>query len=594
MRVADHRDVLIAPVISEKSYGLLDENKYTFIVDPDANKTEIKIAVEKVFGVKVVSVNTQNREGKRVRTRRGFGRRVEHQARHRLRGRRRPHRHLRRSGLLTAGPGRERGTSWESASTSRQRRAAVARRSPTSWRSPGPRRRSHWSSRCPGRAGGTTRGGSRRATRAAGTSAPTASIDFRRADKDGVPATVAHIEYDPNRTARIALLHFADGEKRYIVAPNKLKQGDRVETGPSADIKPGNNLPLRNIPVGTVIHAVELRPGGGAKIARSAGSSVQLVAKDGPYAQLRMPSGEIRNVDVALPGHRRRGRQRRAVEHQLGQGRPHALEGQAPDRARRGHEPGRPPARRWRGQDVRWPPPGQPERQARGPHPRRRTRPPTSSSSAGARPARSAEDRHATQPEEGPLRRRPPGQEGGRPERQGDQERDQDLVAPLDDRPGRCSGTPSPCTTGASTSRCSSPRTWSATSWASSPRPGRSAATSRTTARPSAASRRQPARRVSRQQHDSTRTEQGESDGSQGPGTVRPCHAHEGPPCGGPHSWAAGCAGAGRAAVRAAGRERAGRQGARQRHRQRRAQPPAHRRVDAVRRRRRTSTRVRP
>ena len=123
-------------------------------------------------------------------------------------------------------------------------------------------------------------------------------IDFRRADKDGVPARVAHIEYDPNRTARIALLHYADGEKRYIIAPNKLKQGDRIETGPSADIKPGNNLPLRNIPVGSVIHAVEIKPGGGAKIARSAGSSVQLVAKDGPYAQLRMPSGEIRNVDL--------------------------------------------------------------------------------------------------------------------------------------------------------------------------------------------------------------------------------------------------------------------------------------------------------
>ena len=123
-------------------------------------------------------------------------------------------------------------------------------------------------------------------------------IDFKRADKDGVPAKVAHIEYDPNRTARIALLHFADGEKRYIIAPEKLKQGDRVETGPSADIKPGNNLPLRNIPVGTVIHAVEIKPGGGAKIARSAGASVQLVAKDGPYAQLRMPSGEIRNVDL--------------------------------------------------------------------------------------------------------------------------------------------------------------------------------------------------------------------------------------------------------------------------------------------------------
>ncbi|MEZ7932781.1 MAG: 50S ribosomal protein L2, partial [Candidatus Nanopelagicales bacterium] len=120
-------------------------------------------------------------------------------------------------------------------------------------------------------------------------------IDFKRADKDGVPATVAHIEYDPNRTARIALLHYADGEKRYIIAPNKLKQGDRIETGASADIKPGNCLPMRNIPVGTVIHAIEIKPGGGAKIARSAGAGVQLVAKEGAFAQLRMPSGEIRN-----------------------------------------------------------------------------------------------------------------------------------------------------------------------------------------------------------------------------------------------------------------------------------------------------------
>ena len=123
-------------------------------------------------------------------------------------------------------------------------------------------------------------------------------IDFRRDDKDGVTAKVAHIEYDPNRTARIALLHYLDGTKRYILAPTKLKQGDIIENGPGADIKPGNNLPLRNIPVGTVVHAIELRPGGGAKIARSAGASVQLVAKEGTKAQLRMPSGEIRNVDV--------------------------------------------------------------------------------------------------------------------------------------------------------------------------------------------------------------------------------------------------------------------------------------------------------
>ena len=123
-------------------------------------------------------------------------------------------------------------------------------------------------------------------------------VDFKRYDKDGVPAKVAHIEYDPNRTARLALLHYVDGTKRYILAPTRLRQGDMIENGPEADIKPGNNLPLRNIPVGTTIHCVELRPGGGAKIARSAGNSAQLVAKEGSRAQLRMPSGEMRYVDV--------------------------------------------------------------------------------------------------------------------------------------------------------------------------------------------------------------------------------------------------------------------------------------------------------
>jgi large subunit ribosomal protein L2 len=123
-------------------------------------------------------------------------------------------------------------------------------------------------------------------------------VDFKRYDKDGVPAKVAHIEYDPNRTARIALLHFADGEKRYIIAPNGLGKGSQVEAGEAADIKPGNNLPLRNIPVGTTVHAVELRPGGGAKLGRSAGASIQLVAREGKNATLRMPSGEMRMVDV--------------------------------------------------------------------------------------------------------------------------------------------------------------------------------------------------------------------------------------------------------------------------------------------------------
>jgi large subunit ribosomal protein L2 len=120
-------------------------------------------------------------------------------------------------------------------------------------------------------------------------------IDFRRT-KDGIPAKVASIEYDPNRSARIALLHYVDGEKSYIIAPDGLKVGDRVMSGEGADIKPGNALPLRNIPVGTTVHAVELRPGGGAKLGRSAGNRIQLLAKEGTKAALRLPSGEIRQV----------------------------------------------------------------------------------------------------------------------------------------------------------------------------------------------------------------------------------------------------------------------------------------------------------
>jgi large subunit ribosomal protein L2 len=120
-------------------------------------------------------------------------------------------------------------------------------------------------------------------------------IDFRR-NKDGVPAKVATIEYDPNRSARIALLHYLDGEKRYILAPEGLKVGDRVVSGEGVDIRPGNALPLRTIPVGTVVHAVELRPGGGAKLGRSAGNQIQLLAREGHNAALRLPSGEIRLV----------------------------------------------------------------------------------------------------------------------------------------------------------------------------------------------------------------------------------------------------------------------------------------------------------
>src|SRR3954452_15763190 len=122
-------------------------------------------------------------------------------------------------------------------------------------------------------------------------------VDFKRT-KDGVPAKVAAIEYDPNRSARIALLHYLDGAKAYILAPARLRVGSLVESGPTADIKPGNALPLENIPTGTMFHNVELKPGQGGKMARSAGSSVQLVAKDDGYGVLRLPSGEMRRVPL--------------------------------------------------------------------------------------------------------------------------------------------------------------------------------------------------------------------------------------------------------------------------------------------------------
>jgi large subunit ribosomal protein L2 len=120
-------------------------------------------------------------------------------------------------------------------------------------------------------------------------------IDFKR-NKEGIPAIVERLEYDPNRTAHIALIRYADGERKYIIAPNNLRAGDRIESGTGAPIKTGNCLPLRNIPMGSVVHCVEMKPGKGAQIARSAGASVQLVAREGEHATLRLRSGEMRKV----------------------------------------------------------------------------------------------------------------------------------------------------------------------------------------------------------------------------------------------------------------------------------------------------------
>jgi large subunit ribosomal protein L2 len=122
-------------------------------------------------------------------------------------------------------------------------------------------------------------------------------VDFRR-DKDDIPCRVERIEYDPNRSAHLALVLYADGERRYIIAPKGVNVGDELLSGPQAPIKPGNTLPLKNIPVGSTVHCVELKPGGGAKLARAAGTSVQLIAREGDYAQLRLKSGEVRLVHV--------------------------------------------------------------------------------------------------------------------------------------------------------------------------------------------------------------------------------------------------------------------------------------------------------
>ncbi len=171
-------------------------------------------------------------------------------------------------------------------------------------------------------------------------------IDFKR-DKYGIPGTVATVEYDPNRSSRIALIHYADGEKRYIIQPIGLTVGQSIMSGPDADILVGNALPLKNIPTGTIVHNIELRPGKGAQMARSAGAQVNLIAKEGDYALLKLPSGETRKVLDRVHGDHRPGRQHRPRERHRWQGRPQSLEGHSPLQPRCLDEPGRPPARWW-------------------------------------------------------------------------------------------------------------------------------------------------------------------------------------------------------------------------------------------------------
>ena len=181
-------------------------------------------------------------------------------------------------------------------------------------------------------------------------------IDFRR-DKIGVPAKVASIEYDPNRSSRIVLLNYADGEKRYILWPVGLKLGDTVLSSREADIKPGNSLPLRYIPLGTTIHNVCLHVAGKAQLVRSAGDGAQLMAKEGDWGQVRLPLGRSAQGAPRLPRDRWSDRQRRAQQRSSWQSWSHPLEGIPSTQPRRHDEPRRSPHGRWRRSFVRWSPP---------------------------------------------------------------------------------------------------------------------------------------------------------------------------------------------------------------------------------------------
>ncbi len=282
----DPRDIIIAPVVSEKSYGLIEQGVYTFKVSPKATKPEIRDAVEAIWGVEVLKVNTLNRpasasapvaptESVSVPTPSGPSSPWQ-RARSRCS---RTERIMAIRSRKPTSPGRRFQTSSDFSEITKTtpEKSLLAKKTKTGGRNSYGRKTSRH------------RGG--------GHKQQYRIIDFKRV-KDGVTAKVAAIEYDPNRTCRIALLHYNDGEKAYILAPRGLNVGDTVESGHGADIKPGNALPLRYIPVGTTVHNVELRPGQGGKIGRSAGIAVQLVAKEGDYATLRMPSTEMRRVMI--------------------------------------------------------------------------------------------------------------------------------------------------------------------------------------------------------------------------------------------------------------------------------------------------------
>ena len=292
MTVLTAADIILRPVISEKSIDESGRGKYTFAVHDKANKIQIKAAVEELYSkekVTVVAVNVLTSKAQ------GEAPRDQARARHRphlglAQGDRhpgpRPEDRILRGGVgmplrsyKATSPGRR----WMTRSTFEEITTDKPHKPLLEPMKRGSGRNNQ------GRLSVRHRGG--------GEKTHYRRIDFKR-DKFGVPARLATIEYDPNRSARIGLLHYRDGEKRYMLLPNGLKVGDIVVSGPDAEARVGNALPISNIPLGTTIHNIELVPGKGGQIVRSAGTSAQLLAKEGDLAQVRLPSGEVRRVPM--------------------------------------------------------------------------------------------------------------------------------------------------------------------------------------------------------------------------------------------------------------------------------------------------------
>jgi len=288
----DARDVIKRPVITERSTELMVDKKYTFIVDRRANKSQIKRAVEEIFGVKVAKVNTMNYDGKFRR----FGRYTGYTPKRKksdchLNARQQRSRILRRRLIKQQKEGNNMAIKKYKPTSNGRRNMTSLDFSEITTDTP----EKSLLVPLPKKAGRNNQGKLTVRHHGGGHKRKYRIIDFKR-NKDGVPGRVATIEYDPNRTANIALIHYKDGEKRYILAPKGLEVGMEIVSGPDADIKVGNALPLKNIPVGTVVHNIELKPGHGGQLVRSAGAEAQILGKEGKYVLVRLSSGEVRMI----------------------------------------------------------------------------------------------------------------------------------------------------------------------------------------------------------------------------------------------------------------------------------------------------------